>query len=91
MKRIAELEALKRQLEQSQKTSAQTEKNLAEKEKSRQRRSIGFHEEQKVRMQLEEEIEELQRSYDELNEKVAFLFLTFFSFNQHPVTLNFYS
>jgi len=67
--RLTEAELVKGQLEDSKKTLSVREKQLAEKEKARQRRSLNFHEEEKTRIQLEQEVDELQISFSELQEK----------------------
>jgi hypothetical protein len=62
-------EALKQKLMDAHLILSSQTKILEETEKAKQRRSLGFHEEQKVRLQLEEEIEELESELSQLQFK----------------------
>jgi len=82
-----ETNLVKVELNETKKDLAAKEKALTEKEKMRQRRSIGFHEEQRLRMQIEDELEILQEEHDEAIEKVFFFLNYLFLIN--PI-LNFF-
>ena len=57
------------QLEDSKKQLTEHQRKLEEKERARQRRSQNFHEEQKSRLELEREVDEVRLELDEFQEK----------------------